>query len=99
MSGKSAPCYHGQHVECRLEGCDCECHGNKNEQPLPTPSDSPFMQNLVQADVEKRKEIGIKRYGTLLQAHNGRDFLWDAYEEALDLVMYLRGCLYERDGK
>lgn len=98
MAGISPQCYHEDHAECKLPECECSCH-DKDQQPLPVPSESPFMQNLVQADIEKRKEIGIKRYGTLLQAHNGRDFMRDAYEEALDLVMYLRGCLYERDGK
>lgn len=98
MAGQSVACYDKQHTACTLEGCECSCHDSE-EQPLPTVNENPFMQNLVQIDVEKRKEIGIKRYGTLLQAHNGRDFLRDAYEEALDLVMYLRGCLFERDGK
>ncbi len=69
------------------------------DQPLPVRSDSPFMQDLVQADIEARKSVGLARYGTLLQAHNGRDFLRDAYEEALDLCIYLRGVMYERDGK
>lgn len=44
----------------------------------------------VIADIEARKEIGLKRYGTLLQAFNGRDALLDAYQEALDLCQYLR---------
>ena len=69
------------------------------DQPLPIATNSPFMQDLVQKDIEARKQVGLQRYGTLLQANNGRDFLLDAYEEALDLCMYLRGCLYERDGK
>lgn len=44
----------------------------------------------VIADIEARKEIGLQRYGTLLQAHNGRDALLDAYQEVLDLCQYLR---------
>lgn len=31
-----------------------------------------------------------------LQAHNGRDPLVDAYQEALDLVVYLRQAIEER---
>ena len=38
------------------------------------------------------------RYGTALQPHNGRDALLDAYEEALDLAMYLKQAIVERDG-
>lgn len=44
----------------------------------------------VIADIEARKAIGLERYGTLLQAFNGRDALLDAYQEALDLCQYLR---------
>ncbi len=45
---------------------------------------------LVAEDLAGRKAIGVARYGQPLQAHNGRDALRDAYEEALDLVVYLR---------
>lgn len=71
----------------------------EGDQPLPTKNDHPAIQNLVHVDIEARREIGIQRYGTALQPHNGRDMLLDAYQEALDLVIYLRGVLYERDGK
>jgi len=53
---------------------------------------------LVIEDLKKRTEKGIKEYGEPLKAHNGRDALWDAYEEALDLVQYLRQAIEERDG-
>jgi hypothetical protein len=69
------------------------------DQPLPTRNDLPNVQDMVIADMEARKAVGLARYGTLLQPHNGRDFLLDAYQEAMDLAIYLRGCLYERDGK
>lgn len=71
----------------------------EGDQPLPQQNDLPAIQDLVKQDVEERKAIGLKRYGTLLQPHNGRDMLLDAYQEALDLCIYLRGCLYERDNK
>ena len=44
-------------------------------------------------------ELGLERYGTKLQTFNGRDALWDAYQEALDLVMYLRQAIMEREAK
>ena len=50
------------------------------------------------ADMLDRDTVGRKRYGTRLQPHNGRDALVDAYQEALDLVVYLRQAIYERDG-
>lgn len=69
------------------------------EQPKPIPNENPIIQELVMDDMNARLVLGIERYGTGLQAHNGRDFLRDAYEEALDLAAYLRGALYERDNK
>lgn len=67
------------------------------DQPLPVVNNSPDIQTLVIADMAKRRELGIQRYGTALQPHNGRDALRDAYEEALDLAMYLRQAVEERD--
>lgn len=72
---------------------------HKPEQPEPMPSDKPACWDMVLADMASRDAIGAEKYRTRLQPHNGRDFLRDAYEEALDLVVYLRGAIYERDGK
>jgi hypothetical protein len=52
---------------------------------------------LVQADMEARIAKGAKQYGERLASRNGRDALWDAYEEAMDLCMYLRQAIAERD--
>jgi hypothetical protein len=68
-------------------------------QPKPIHNDGPAAWDLVKADIEERDSFGAVKYGTRLQPHNGRDFFYDAYQEALDLVVYLRGALYERDGK
>ena len=35
----------------------------------------------------------------LVQPFNGRDALVDAFQEALDLCVYLRQAIYERDGR
>lgn len=66
------------------------------DQPMPVPNTSIDIQTLVMADLQQRRQIGIARYGTPLQAHNGRDALKDAYDEALDLACYLRQALEER---
>ena len=66
-------------------------------QPDPTPNDNPPIVDLVIEDLRQRKLLGIERYGTPLQAFNGRDPLLDAFEEAMDLVIYLKQCLMERD--
>ena len=66
-------------------------------QPMPIKNDNPILQELVMSDMAQRLNLGIERYGTGLQVGNGRDMLQDAYEEALDLCVYLRGLIFERD--
>jgi hypothetical protein len=51
---------------------------------------------LVLADIEARVEAGQAKYGPVLQSHNGHDALMDAYQEAIDLVLYLRQLIEER---
>lgn len=69
------------------------------KKPPPSPSSAPAVWDLVEADMRERDRIGSQKYGTRLQPHNGRDALVDAYQEALDLVVYLRQAIYERDGR
>lgn len=52
--------------------------------------------NLVISDMKQRANYGKKIYGQRLHAHNGRDSLIDAYQEALDLALYLRQAIEER---
>ena len=59
-------------------------------------NDSPPIYHLVIQDIESRAEAGKEKYGTYLQPHNGRDALMDAYQEAIDLAMYLRQQIEER---
>jgi hypothetical protein len=65
-------------------------------QPDPIPNDSVDIQTLVVEDLIERRAVGMRKYGTALQAHNGRDALQDAYEEALDLCCYLKQAIVER---
>lgn len=51
----------------------------------------------VLKDIQERVDLGYTRYGCHLETFNGRDALWDAYQEAIDLVMYLRQSILERD--
>lgn len=66
------------------------------EQPMPVRNDRPSIQGMVRDDLAAREQVGIERYGTHLQAGNGRDAMRDAYEEALDLATYLRQVIEER---
>lgn len=66
-------------------------------QPMPLKNERPAIWDLVMEDIKERDRIGTEKYGTRLQPFNGRDALVDAYQEALDLVVYLRQEIYERD--
>ena len=68
-------------------------------QPKPVANDHPAVWPLVIADMAARDGEGRRKYGVPLQPHNGRDALVDAYQEALDLAVYLRTAIFERDGK
>jgi hypothetical protein len=73
-------------------------------QPAPTPNDETASWDYVIRDIykcgldnhrvliediQRRDEMGARKYGTRLQPYNGRDTLRDAYEESLDLTVYL----------
>lgn len=64
-------------------------------QPNPK-SDRPDVWPLVIKDMEDRDHLGKTKYGIPLRSHNGRDALVDAYQEVLDLSVYLRQEIEER---
>lgn len=66
------------------------------DQPPPVPNEARASWGLVIEDMQERNRVGTERYGTPLQPFNGRDNLVDAYQEALDLVVYLRNEIEER---
>lgn len=69
------------------------------DQPLPiVHDDQPFIHDTVANEVLARGRLGERRYGTRLQPFNGRRALQDAYEECLDMAVYLRQQLSEREG-
>lgn len=67
--------------------------------PQPPPAKNakhPAVWELVVQDMIERDSQGAKKYGTRLQPFNGRDGLVDAYQEILDLAVYLRQLIFER---
>ena len=52
--------------------------------------------DAIRSDLQEREAKGVETYGTRLRMFNGRDPLWDAYEEVLDLAAYLRQHLSEQ---
>lgn len=43
---------------------------------------------LILIDEAKRNYDGVKKYGVELKSHNGRDWMIDDYQEAMDLKAY-----------
>lgn len=80
-----------------------QADGDNNPQPSPKINDFgvAVWQSVIE-DMKGRDAFGTLKYGTPLQPFNGRDFMVDAYQEALDLAVYLKQGLIERhciDGK
>lgn len=59
----------------------------KLEFPHPTQM---LVKAMLVVDIKKRDAAGERKYGTRLQPFNGRNSLQDAYEEALDCMVYMR---------
>ena len=92
---------HGVYSACLSEATQPE--------PAPIRTDEPHIWDLVIediqikaiaglrepiiADMRARDAMGFERYGAHLQASNGRNPLVHAYQEALDLTVYLRQAL------
>jgi hypothetical protein len=68
---------------------------NTPERP-PIPNDRRAVWELVVEDMRDRDAAGRSKYGTPLQPFNGRDALVDAYQECLDLCVYLRQKIEEQ---
>jgi len=83
---------------------------NPNQyEPDPKPNDQPPLWPLVIADVQKyragftqliedmrsRDRFGREKYGVPLQPFNGRNPIRDAYQEALDLCVYMKQAMVE----
>lgn len=92
------PCRCGRMT--RDKGGVCRpCRTLVGEQAAPKESSGPAVWDLVIGDMKARNAEGRRKYGVPLRPFNGRDVLIDAYQEALDLAVYLRTAIYERDGR
>lgn len=72
-----------------------------NDSPATTKEPEPtgygvVVLDLVLTDLKERSAKGEEKYGRPLHTNNGRRPLVDAYQEVLDLAMYLRQELEER---
>jgi hypothetical protein len=108
FSGVCPKCNRPLNSAGTCSGCD-DYYSNENyvfaterlqaPQPDPQPNNLPAVWDLVIEDMRSRDQFGRTKYRTALQPFNGRDALRDAFEESLDLIVYLRQMIYERDGK
>ena len=83
-----------EYVESFVSVEDCDPATVK--QHAPKGKGSPIL-GMVLADLTNRALEGKEKYGEPLLANNGRNALWDAYQEALDLAMYLRQAIEEQE--
>lgn len=65
-------------------------------EPPPRPNASKPVWEAVIEDMQARDRFGREKYGTPLQCLNGRDPLVDAYQECLDMAVYLKQAILER---
>jgi hypothetical protein len=52
---------------------------------------------VILKEMHERDEMGRAKHGGPLQPFNGRKSLWDAYQELLDLLAYLRQKIWEEE--
>jgi hypothetical protein len=67
------------------------------QQGPPEQGDGPEVYQLVIEDMLERAEFGARKYGHALRATADIDPLVNAYQESLDLCIYLRHAIYQRD--
>lgn len=67
-----------------------------NEQNPPQPSEGDMWLEVIK-EMQDRREMGIAKYGQPVQPFNGRKPLVDAFQEVLDLAVYLRQEIAERE--
>ena len=48
------------------------------------------LPDWLKEDMRARHQVGIAKYGTALKVWNGRDAVIDAYQESLDLIVYVK---------
>ncbi len=56
------------------------------------------IEKLVIQDIAKRQQLGIRKYGVTVQDNPLTEIQWvqHAYEEALDLAIYLKRLINEK---
>ena len=71
-------------------------HKSHNAKEPPPAAGKIDVTEAVVADMKERSKIGTEKYGTPLMTGNGRKPLVDAYQEVLDLAVYIKQEILER---
>lgn len=81
-----------------LESTSMSGPAEKEPQPVREAGDPTQVEvfPFIHKDLLEREAYGREEYGGPLVTNDGRDNDWDAYQEALDLVVYLRKGILER---
>jgi len=55
-------------------------------------------ESLVCVDIRYRQQLGVRKYGTTVAGNNLTETQWlqHAYEEALDMAVYLKRLIQEK---
>lgn len=71
---------------------------HNDHEPMPVrPAGGRSIWDMVIEDMRGRDEFGAAKYGGPLVANDGRRSLVDAYQEALDLAVYLKKAIVEAE--
>ena len=93
-------------TQCIAEGCTPHRHfvselrvrGGQLVWELIDPKAQSIWQDVIR-DMEAREQQGLERYGRYLTPDSKEIGLREAYEEALDLCVYLRKAIAELEGE
>jgi hypothetical protein len=66
-------------------------------QPAPVPGEGDGVWTQLIADMQARDQFGRQKYRTALHVEDGREGLVDAFQEALDLLVYLKKAILQRE--
>ncbi len=91
---------------CGVDGCTPSKHvvselrirGGRLSWEIIDPKAQSIWQDVIK-DMEAREQQGLERYGRYLTPDSKEIGLREAYEEALDLCVYLRKAIAELEGE
>lgn len=75
---------------------NCLCGTAVKQEPIPHGKGVNVQEEVIK-DMRERMEFGKAKYGEYLTTFNGRDALKDAYQEVLDLAVYLKQKILEQE--